>query len=141
MFLVSLLSNNFSNYGRRHFKLFTNCHVSWNTLYISWISDHFADRVLSLIKSEPIRIGGSCCKPKGRPGRKEGSSQVKAGLYFKNHSTKDWNCRKFEILPRNPTHCRKCTIRFQVKKSKFFLWNIFLCSQKMLPGKFSEINF
>ena len=33
MLLVSLASNNLSNYGRRHFKLFTNCHVSWDTLY------------------------------------------------------------------------------------------------------------
>ena len=33
MLLVSLVSNNLSNYGRRHFKLFTNCHVSWDTLY------------------------------------------------------------------------------------------------------------
>ena len=22
--------------GRRHSKLFTNCHVSWDTLYINW---------------------------------------------------------------------------------------------------------
>ena len=22
------------NYGRRHFKLFTYCHVSWDTLYV-----------------------------------------------------------------------------------------------------------
>ena len=27
-------SNNLTNYGRRHFKLFTNCHVSWDTLYL-----------------------------------------------------------------------------------------------------------
>ena len=33
MFLVSLVSNNLSNFGIRHFKLFTNCHVSWDTLY------------------------------------------------------------------------------------------------------------
>ena len=26
--LVSLVSNNLLNYGRRHFKLFMNCHVS-----------------------------------------------------------------------------------------------------------------
>ena len=32
MLLVSLISNNLSSYGRRHFKLFTNCHVSWDTL-------------------------------------------------------------------------------------------------------------
>ena len=28
MLLVSLVSNNLLNYGRRHFKLFTNCQVS-----------------------------------------------------------------------------------------------------------------
>ena len=27
-------SNILSNYGRRHFKLFTDCHVSWDTLYL-----------------------------------------------------------------------------------------------------------
>ena len=30
----SLVSNNFRNYGRIHFKPFTNCHVSWDTLYV-----------------------------------------------------------------------------------------------------------
>ena len=34
MLLVSLVSNNLSNYGRRHFKLFTNCLVLWDTLYM-----------------------------------------------------------------------------------------------------------
>ena len=33
MLLISLVSNNLSNYGSRHFKLFTNCQVSWDTLY------------------------------------------------------------------------------------------------------------
>ena len=33
MLLVTLVSNNLSNYGRRHLELFTNCHVSWDTLY------------------------------------------------------------------------------------------------------------
>ena len=32
-FIMINTSNNLSNYGRRHFKLFTNCHVSWDTLY------------------------------------------------------------------------------------------------------------
>ena len=32
--LFSLISNNLTNYGRRHFKLFTNWHVSWDTLYM-----------------------------------------------------------------------------------------------------------
>ena len=34
--LVSLVSNKLTNYGRRHFKQFTNCHVSWDTLYIEF---------------------------------------------------------------------------------------------------------
>ena len=25
----------YNYYGRRHFKLFTNCHVSWGTLYLT----------------------------------------------------------------------------------------------------------
>jgi len=32
--LSFLVSNNLTNHGRRHFKLFTKCHVSWDTLYI-----------------------------------------------------------------------------------------------------------
>ena len=36
MLLVSLVSNNLSNYKRRHFKLFTTCHVSWDTLYLNF---------------------------------------------------------------------------------------------------------
>ena len=31
--LLSLVLNNSPHYGRRHTKLFTNCHVSWDTLY------------------------------------------------------------------------------------------------------------
>ena len=31
--LFSLVSNNLTNYGRRHFKIFSNCHDSWDTLY------------------------------------------------------------------------------------------------------------
>ena len=30
-----LASNNLKNYGRRYFKIFTNCHVSWDTLLLS----------------------------------------------------------------------------------------------------------
>ena len=33
LLLFSLVSNNLTNYGRRHFKLFTDCYVSWDTLY------------------------------------------------------------------------------------------------------------
>ena len=32
--LFSFVSKNLTNYGRRHLKLFTNCHVSWKTLYV-----------------------------------------------------------------------------------------------------------
>ena len=32
--LFSFVSQNLTNYGRRHLKLFTNCHVSWDTLYV-----------------------------------------------------------------------------------------------------------
>ena len=32
--LFSFVSKNLTNYGRRHLKLFTNCHVSWGTLYL-----------------------------------------------------------------------------------------------------------
>ena len=35
--LFSFVSKNLTNYGRRHLKLFTNCHVSWDTLYICYI--------------------------------------------------------------------------------------------------------
>ena len=31
--LFSFVSKNLTNYGRRHLNLFTNCHVSWDTLY------------------------------------------------------------------------------------------------------------
>ena len=30
----SFVSKNLTNYERRHLKLFTNCHVSWDTLYV-----------------------------------------------------------------------------------------------------------
>ena len=32
--LFPFVSKNLTNYGRRHLKLFTNCHVLWDTLYI-----------------------------------------------------------------------------------------------------------
>ena len=32
-YIILLGSNNLTHYGRRHFKLFTNCHISWDTLY------------------------------------------------------------------------------------------------------------
>ena len=34
MLLLSLVLNNYTNYVRSHSKLFTNCHVSWDTLYL-----------------------------------------------------------------------------------------------------------
>ena len=34
--LVSLVLNKLTNYGRRHFKQFTNCHVLWDTLFIEF---------------------------------------------------------------------------------------------------------
>ena len=30
-----MVLNNLSSHGRRHLKLFTNCHVSWDTLYVT----------------------------------------------------------------------------------------------------------
>ena len=35
MLLVSLVSNNLSNNGRRHFKLFINCYVLWEYEFIN----------------------------------------------------------------------------------------------------------
>ena len=32
--ILTLVSNKLSNYGRRHFKLFKNCHVPFDTLYL-----------------------------------------------------------------------------------------------------------
>ena len=32
--MLFLVLNNLTNYGRRHSKLFNNCHVSWDTLFI-----------------------------------------------------------------------------------------------------------
>ena len=34
LLLLHLATNNLKYYGRRHFKLFTNYHVSWDTLYL-----------------------------------------------------------------------------------------------------------
>ena len=42
MLLDSFVSNNLSNFGREHFKLFTNCHVSWDTSCI--ILSHTLER-------------------------------------------------------------------------------------------------
>ena len=39
--LFSLVTNNLTYYGRRHFKLLTNCHVSWNILYILSVFEYF----------------------------------------------------------------------------------------------------
>ena len=34
LYYYCLASNHLANHGRRHFKLFANCHVSWDTLYL-----------------------------------------------------------------------------------------------------------
>ena len=34
LLLFSLVINNLTYYGRRHLKLFVNCYVSWDTLYV-----------------------------------------------------------------------------------------------------------
>ena len=33
LLLFSLVTENLKYYERTHFKLFTNCHVSWDTMY------------------------------------------------------------------------------------------------------------
>ena len=53
-FIIFLLLNNSTNYGRRHFKLFTNCHVSWDTLYVP----HNARILLTLIGTTTFNL---CC--------------------------------------------------------------------------------
>ena len=35
LLLFSLARNNLTYYERRHFKLFNNCHVSWETYYVN----------------------------------------------------------------------------------------------------------
>ena len=38
MFIIILfIIKQLKNYGRRHFKIFTNCHVSWDTLSLKSI--------------------------------------------------------------------------------------------------------
>ncbi len=48
-FLVSI---KLTNYGRRHFNLFTNCHVSWDTLYV-WHLQYAVFRVGTFIRLQP----------------------------------------------------------------------------------------
>jgi len=50
---MSLVLNILANYGRRHSKLLTNCHVSWDTLYLDHIfSRHFAGVHINIKLSE-----------------------------------------------------------------------------------------
>ena len=79
---VSKLTGHFLWYqinyhGRRHFKLFTNCHVSWDTLYletgliqkqdVSRKLDIFKNRILELTKPYEIKISGTKpCKIKDK---------------------------------------------------------------------------
>ena len=48
---LSLVLNNFTNCGREHSKLFTNCHVSWDTLQVIFLNI-FNFIYLSHLKSE-----------------------------------------------------------------------------------------
>ena len=41
IFIIVLESINLTNYRRWHSKLFTNCHVSWDTLYLPFCSNDF----------------------------------------------------------------------------------------------------
>jgi len=47
LLLFFLETNNLTYYERRHFKLFTNCHVSWDTLYAT---EHCAMHSMELDK-------------------------------------------------------------------------------------------
>lgn len=40
--LFSLVSMNLTNYGKRNLKLFTICHISWDTL---WTVDHYVQAI------------------------------------------------------------------------------------------------
>ena len=52
--LFSLVTNNLTYSGRRHFKLFTNCHVSWDTLYVQNNNRYVNYRCYSLIKYDGL---------------------------------------------------------------------------------------
>ena len=45
MLLISLVSNSLSNHGKRHFKLFNNCYVSWDTLYMHCIKHKISPNI------------------------------------------------------------------------------------------------
>ena len=60
---MSFLSNNLTNYGRWHSKLFTNCHVSWDTLYYtlrstttSWQSFPFRNIRKTVLQGVPRNL-------------------------------------------------------------------------------------
>ena len=46
MLLVSFVSNNLSNNERRHFKPYTNCHDSWDTVYMVFNAFSFDQKYL-----------------------------------------------------------------------------------------------
>ena len=52
--LLSLVLKNLTNYGRRHSKLFTNCHVSWETLYFKKLNFNIRKYARSLKKCKNI---------------------------------------------------------------------------------------
>ena len=53
---LSLVSNNLTNYVRRHFKLFTNCHISWDTLYLLLLY-RVSHIKLDRVNESKLRIG------------------------------------------------------------------------------------
>ena len=66
--LFSLVWKNLTNYGRRHLKLFTNCHVSWDTLYIHCLVN--SKYWFTNIGSKLIRPQGSNAKGQTTEGQK-----------------------------------------------------------------------
>ena len=100
-----------------------------------------------MVKSEPIRIGGSCCKPKGRPGRKEGSSQVKAGLYYKISALKTETVENSKFFLEIPHTVENALSGFKSKNLNFFfgiyLYAVYLISifRKCYLGNFQKSIF
>ena len=55
LLLFSLVTNNLTYYGRRHFKLFTNFHVSQDTLYhVNLTGRQKSDVLIQIINSKPL---------------------------------------------------------------------------------------
>ena len=59
--LFSFVSKSLTNCGRRHLKLFTNCHASWDTLYLRFTSLICKD--IGVIKSVLVAKTQFLCKP------------------------------------------------------------------------------